>query len=154
MGMKLVLAPDKYTCVAAAVAMATRISLDEILDALYTKLEFPFQPPYDMTPKVPTTDEIGEWLYTKYRIGIMPFNRNPVCSPAPGIQSVPVWLDGDEAWFRHLRLGWGLLEGRTRDRGHMCAWDRNQVFDPRGYQYDWESRAAYGFDAHTFWLVC
>jgi len=151
--MKLIVSPDNFSCVAASLAMVTNISLDIVLEELFTDLPCPFPPPWDEIPKVPTTDEIAFWLWTEHFHGIMPFNRNPTCSINSECPPIKVWSDEETMWQRQLTFGWGLLEGATVNGGHLCAWDGSLVFDPRGYIYKWRDRLEYSFDAHRFWLL-
>lgn len=164
--MKMVVSPDGFSCTAASLAMVTNRWLDEIIEDLYMDLDFPFDPPFDGYPKVPSMDEICDWMWKQCLQGLVPFNRNPTVSIAPGCNQVPVWYNGDRQWLDQLAYGWGLLEGFVIKKntdpngflpeiriGHLCAWDGKYVMDPRGYKYKWADREEHGFDAERFWLL-
>jgi hypothetical protein len=140
-------------CSAASISMLTGRPLDYILADLFGDLEYPFPEPWQGMAKVPSMDEICQWMWDMRGEGLMPFNRDPVCSPHPKCPMVPVWRDGEAQWLRHLGYGPGLLEGVSANGGHMCAWDGEQVFDPRGSVYPWADRLTCGFEAERFWLL-
>ena len=149
--MKLVLGTGQHDCAAASLAMVTGLDIQDVKSQLFDDLVYPFDPPWDKHPKVPTMDEICEWAWVEQGIALVPFNYNPGCSCGPGCNEVPVWGDADRAFRRQLALGRGLLEGTTSNGGHMCAWDGEQILDPRGYKYQLGSEI--NFKPIRFWLA-
>lgn len=114
---------------------------------------YPFPQPWARLPKVASMEEICDWAYQTLRVGLIPFPRNPGCSPAGECPMQPVYKDGEEVFLNQLSYGAGLLEGVVEhDRGHMCAWDGEKVHDPRGYIYSFENADGFNFTATRFWL--
>lgn len=133
--------------------MLTDLHFDTVMEDLMPKMEYPFEPPWETYPKVPSMDTICDWLWQRFGRSLTPFNKNPHCTPNMACKAVPVWYNGEEKWLSQLQYGKGLLEGVYNGFiGHMCAWDSERVFDPRGFVYTWENRAEYKFDAERFWL--
>jgi len=141
-------------CVAASLAMAFDKPLDEVIVELgFDRLEYPFEPPFELRPKVPSMDIIVDWAYTAMGVAMVPFERNPVCSPHENCKPVPVWSSGENMFRQQLNYGPGVIECLTlRGLGHMVAWDGLSVFDPRGYYYKFEDMGAYDLEATRFWL--
>jgi hypothetical protein len=143
-------------CMAASVAMVFDKRLESVNTfSLFNPYcySFPFPVPWHQSPKVASMDEICDWAYSIFGAGLVPFPRNPGCSPTEKCSMVPVWPDGEGKFLEHLSYGPGLLEGHVEHmRGHMCAWDGKKVYDPRGYTYSFENADGYNFTATRFWL--
>lgn len=149
--MRLIFGAEKG-CVIASVAMLTDLTYGEVKEELMPHADYPFSSPWDSYPKVPSTDEVCDWLWKKFGRSLTPFNRDPGCSPDRECPPVPVWENGEKKWREQLKYGSGLLEGTSSRMGHMCAWDGVKVFDPKGYIYAWEDSSEYKFNATRFWL--
>jgi hypothetical protein len=118
-----------------------------------TCYQYPFPQPWSRLPKVASMEEICDWVYFVLGIGLVPFPRNPGCSPAEMCPMQPVYKDGEAKFLDQLSYGAGLLEGVVEhDRGHMCAWDGEKVYDPRGPLYSFENAGDFDFAATRFWL--
>jgi len=156
--MEMILTEAPLTCVHASLAMLTGLSLDSL--AISLPVYFPFPPPYEKVPAGQDMANVCEWAWEVARIGLMPFDRCPAVAIGPGKPAVPIWEDGEKKWRHQLGYGPGLLEGSTErlsdgvllNTGHMCAWDGERIFDPRGYRYAWKDRKDHKFDAERFWL--
>jgi len=151
--MRLVVADERKTCIAAALAMVLELPYDQVLAELYSKLTYPFPEPWQQMPKVPDMNVVVDWAYSKHHAALVPFERNPVCTPHLDCKPVPVWYNGDSKFRDQLRRGIGLIECvRRNGLGHMVAWDGKDVFDPEGYRYPYERLSDYGLEAKRFWL--
>jgi hypothetical protein len=144
-------------CVAASVAMLFDLTLEEVKSYhLFSEayLTYPFTYPWHKVPKVPSMEEVCEWAYTNFQVGLVPFPYDPGCQLHACGETVPVYPNSQEALDRQMKLGSGMLEGRATDtsRGHMCAWDGGKILDPKGYVYLPEARAYNRFQIHQFWL--
>ena len=149
--MILINAPE-YGCTVASLAMALELPMDTVWRELFTNLEYPFETPWERYPKVPSSNEICDWAWTKHGVGLVLFERNPICSPHKDCKPVPVWYNGESKFQTHLIYGAGLLEGLVDGVGHMTAWSGALVFDPRGYIYPFNGASAFRFDIRRFWL--
>jgi len=118
-------------------------------------LTYPFPAPWDKYPAAPSMDKICDWCWTKKQVALVPFNYAPLCTPHVDCPPQPVWSGDQMAMFeRQLAYGPGLLEGSIAGAvGHMCAWDGQTIFDPRGYTYS-RNVALNKFDflVDGFWL--
>ena len=151
--MILVTSDEPLTCVAASLAMVLDVPYWTIRYDLFKDLEFPFEPPYDKYPKVPSMAVIVDYAYREHNNLLIPFERNPVCAPHENCKPVPVWEDGESKFKSQLFYGSGLIECIRQDGiGHMVAWDRHNIFDPQGYIYSYELMSAYHLEAQRFWL--
>jgi len=150
--MKLDLLNGPNRCVAASLAMITNLSIETIVEELFTDLRKPFEPPFQEFEKVPSMVEVCEWMHKNQLGSLMPFPKAPTCSVAITCTPVPVYENAEAAWLDHIEFGSGLLEGETGRLGHMCAWDGYRVFDPRGYRYEIWDAPQFDFSPHTFWL--
>jgi hypothetical protein len=150
-------------CVAASLAMLFGCDIEAIKHELFSNLMHPFPAPWDCLPKVPDMNVICDWAWGHRRTALVPFEYDPYCSPDVNCPTVPVWPispnkpgSAEFAFSRALGYGSGLLEGVVVDgeRGHMCAWDGNVVYDPRGYIYS-RNIALDKFDyrIRRFWLA-
>jgi hypothetical protein len=143
-------------CVAASLAMAFDINAGEIKSTLFTGLPKPFPAPWNELPKVPDMNVICNWAWGTKKIALVPFEYNPKCTPHKDCPPVPVWEDPDGAFAQALSYGEGLLEGVKikAERGHMCAWDGQAIYDPRGCIYSRNVAEAYfDFRIRRFWLL-
>jgi hypothetical protein len=143
-------------CVAASIAMVFDMPL-EVVEYHYLFnpccRSFPFPSPWHRSPMVASMDEVCDWAHNNFKVGLVPFPRNPGCSPAEECPAVPVWPDGEGKFLVHLSYGIGLLEGHVEHmRGHMCAWDGEKVYDPRGHTYSFANASDFDFTATRFWL--
>jgi hypothetical protein len=133
--------------------MLLDVPIEEILNDLYGELRYPFPYPWEEYPLVPDMNVVVDYVLNKHHAALVPFERNPVCTPSADCPGVPVWEDGEAKFRDQLRYGPGLLECERRDGfGHMCAWDGLNVYDPEGYKYWFEALAPYGLEARRFWL--
>ena len=148
--MNLVTTNEPNMCVACSLAMLTGLPLKEVQRQLFLGLEYPFDPPFEKLPKVPSMDVVVDWLFQR-RVSATPFERNPYCSPHETCNSVPVWYNGDRKFQKQLNYGLGLLEGYTGDIGHMCYWN-GEIYDPRGAVYKYEQAEKYGFEIERVWI--
>lgn len=158
---------NKYDCVACSLAMVMEGPTREHIAAMLfsSRAATPFPEPWDKLPKVPDMNFVCDWAWHDYKVAFVPFERNPVCSPAPECPSVPVWpMEGtkdhtttpEQAFRRQLSYGTGLLEGTrpSRGLGHMCAWDGQAIYDPRGHVYLLEDALEhFDFVPLRFWLA-
>jgi len=164
--MQLVLGESQFDCMLSSIAMVTDIDKEYIRTTLCPELTYPFTGHWKKHPKVPSMDEVCDWIWTTTSQGLMPFNRDPGCTCAPGCNVVPVWKDGEAKFKEHLSLGWGLLEGvidpwvghghkasPPSASGHMVAWNSDEVFDPRGYKYPFDKCSEVNFEPVRFWLL-
>jgi hypothetical protein len=133
--------------------MALDLDLALVTSELFTDLEYPWEGEFAKFPKVPSMDIIVDWAWNIHHVGLIPFERNPVCQPHPSCKPLPVWYNGEEAFCRHLSYGEGVIECELSDgRGHMVAWDGKKVYDPEGYIYDFKYLSQYEMEAARFWL--
>lgn len=144
-------------CVAASIAMLLDLTLEEIKSNYLfggDYLTYPFPYPWEELPKVPSMVEVCEMLWGNLKIGLVPFPFNPYCKPHHDCGAVRVYLDSQEALHRQMRYGPGLLEGMvtTTAKGHMCAWDGENIFDPRGREYPLDRQKLNRFQINQFWL--
>jgi hypothetical protein len=143
-------------CVAASVAMVFETRLNYVdTFSLFNPYcySFPFPSPWHKLPKVASMDELCDWAYSMFKVGLVPFPRNPGCSPSEKCPDVAVWPDGEGKFLEHLSYGVGLLEGHVEHmRGHMCAWNGEKVYDPRGHTYSFANASDFDFTATRFWL--
>jgi hypothetical protein len=163
--MRLKTADNVNGCVAASLAMVLDMSTHMIERDLFLNLETPFSGEWSECPKVPDMNVIVHWAWDCHRIGFVPFEYNPQCSPHPACPEVPVWphnaaidMSADTAFDRALGFGPGLLEGDIKypgehTVGHMCAWDGNVIYDPKGYVYSRNVSEKFGFVPLRFWLM-
>lgn len=160
--MKLVRSDKPYGCMAASLSMVLDINIGCIEANLFSCLEYPFPGKWAHFPKVPDMNVICDWAWQIQRVGFVPFEKNPMCYPHIDCPAVPVWPfklcggSAKEAWNRALSFGTGLLEGLrpSRDLAHMCAWDGNVVYDPRGYAYSINvAEDKFDFEPVRFWLA-
>ena len=155
--MKLITSTDKYDCVAVSMAMLLGVSVAHVKSLVWPDpLEYPFPAPWDTLPKIPSMEVICEWMLFSHDIALVPFPHNPVCTPdVTRCPPVPVYdEDPDTVFNRQLELGPGLLEGvRARGSAHMCAWDGQAVFDPRGHIYSLNITHLHDFVPTRFWLA-
>lgn len=158
--MKIVTSPKPYSCVACSLSMLLDIDLHIIERELFTFLDAPFPEPWDHLPKVPDMNVICDWVWQTQKVALMPFQRNPMCSPHSDCPSVPSWPlrktqddSAEKAWGRALSYGDGLLEGvcPSKGLGHMCTWKGGIILDPRGFAYS-ENIAETKFDFTPEWL--
>lgn len=152
--MILITADENKTCVAASLAMVLELPYWGVMDDLFTKLDYPFDHPYDHLPKVPDMNVVVDWAFRKHHTAMVPFEKNPVCTPHFACNPVPVWYNGDSKFRDQLRYGRGVIECRllSDGLGHMVAWDGKVVMDPDGYVYSYEKMNEYGLEATRFWL--
>jgi hypothetical protein len=158
--MRLIKSNDN-NCVAASIAMVFNLICVDVQNGLL-RLQprvFPFKHPYAHLPKVASMEQVCEWAADR-RLTLMPFPRNPMCSPHPDCPAVPVWdaevgrPSADDMFDKAMRRGPGLLEGLVGEKGHMVAWDGNVVFDPRGYCYSLNvATDLFDFVPTRFWLA-
>jgi hypothetical protein len=152
-------------CVAAAMAMVIGCKMSVVTSRLFTNLDTPFHAPFHELPKVPDMTVICEYMLQR-GLAMVPFERNPQCSPHPDCPPVPVYpfreagqvggrfLDGPLAvWERQLTLGPGLIEGSVGEMGHMVAWSGDSVYDPRGFIYSLNVADKFDFVPKRFWLA-
>jgi hypothetical protein len=125
-----------------------------ILDDLFEHLEYPFESPWDDIPQVPSMDVIVDYMFNICHVAMVPFEKDPVCTPHLDCKPVPVWYNSTEAWLRHLAYGEGVIECVTpRGRGHMVAWNGKVVYDPQGYIYPIEEmETVHKLTPRRFWL--
>jgi hypothetical protein len=154
--MQLIIAP-KHECTYACLSMLLgsnmahfRISFNKLWDEKY-----PFDPPYDELPRVPSMDEICFYMAENTKGSLMPFNRETYCTPSYDQRGVRIWSD-KFFYYNVLPLGPGLIEGMVTGAdgviGHMVAWNGSVVYDPRGYCYSINVADKFGFQPKTFWL--
>lgn len=153
--MKLIRS-GKNQCVAASVGMLFEWKLEELADFplfdIHSHL-YPFPHPWADLPKVASMEQICEWAFLVARCGLVPFPKNPTCTPSADCPPQPVFKYGEQVFRTQLGFGAGLLEGLIKgSRGHMCAWDGLKVYDPRGYTYQIEEANDYSFTPTRFWL--
>lgn len=146
--MKLVKAEEKYGCVVASVAMLRGESYWDTRKML-PPWTYPFEGLYASCPKVPAMEELVD-IFFNWGYHLVPFFRDPYCSPEPHCNPVPVWPDGETKFQQQLLYGRGLLVGHCGKTGHMAAWDGHLVYDPRGMVYSLENQHC--FDVEVFWL--
>jgi hypothetical protein len=103
-------------------------------------------------PKVPSKPEIIDWIWRRNRIALVEFVRDPQMKPSVEAPAVSVYTDSEKVFRDQLKYGAGLLEGFTK-LGHMCAWDGERIFDPRGYVYSYEKADKYGFEVTSFLMA-
>jgi hypothetical protein len=146
-------------CVAASLAMLLLdVDIVFIKDQLFPPVpEYPFQAPWDDVPRVPSMEEIVDWMWTKWNVAMVPFPYNPQCSPHPNCPGVPVWPNDepDKIFAHQLSYGGGVIEGVVTEtgKGHMVAWDGKVIYDPRGYIYSPNVVDKFGFQPTRFWLA-
>ena len=141
-----------YTSVAMLLGHPDASVIKNVMTRDWTKSDFtPFPEPFDEVPRVPSVHEICETLVVFYNIGLVPFERCPMMTPHEYCPSVSVWRDPVARFRDHLWLGEGLIEGTKGQTGHMVAWDREKVFDPRGYTYEIEDAHKFDFEPTRFW---
>jgi hypothetical protein len=147
---------NKNQCVAASVGMLFEWELEELTRfPLFniTHHQCPFPHPWNHLPKVASMEEICEWAFSVMGCGLVPFPRNPTCTPSADCPPQPVFKDGEMAFRNQLSFGAGLLEGLVKGcRGHMCAWDGMRVWDSRNHIYQIEDANDYDFTPTRFWL--
>jgi len=147
---------NKNNCVYASVAMLLGVSLDKAYELLHNKDakigEKPFTGIYKDFEVVPDMAVICDSLWSKKRIGLTPFYFDPTCSPHPNCQPISTWKNPKASFKLQLGFGSGLLEGKTEKCGHMCAWDGQVIFDPRGHIYSYDLAEIMNFEINRFWL--
>lgn len=153
--MRLVKA-ENNGCVYASVAMLTNNHLNWAYDSLYTcgaKIgQKPFIGIYKDFEVVPDMAVICDVLWRKKRTGLVPFEFDPKCAPNANCPPISTWENPTKVFMQQLGYGPGLLEGKTKVCGHMCAWDGQVIYDPRGFIYSFNLAATMGFEPKRFWL--
>lgn len=143
-------------CVYASVAMVAGCSLEHIYIIFNDSDTYigckPFPEPFNKYEVVPDMSIICDKLWNMFRITLVPFEFNPVCSPHEKCPPINTWKNPEDKFLSQLYYGPGLLEGRVVD-GHMCAWDGNVIYDPRGYIYSYNLASKMNFVAYRFWLA-
>lgn len=141
-------------CLAASIAMLLSESVEYVERALYpSPREYPFPPPWDHLPLVPSMEIVVDWLVLNHNVGLVPFPYAPTCSPHKDCPAIRVWDgDADEIFERQLSYGQGLIEGMCHEVGHMTAWDGAVIFDPRGHKYSFNVAYRFNFKPTRFWL--
>lgn len=146
-------------CVYAAIGMLLNKSHEDvsnIIDMPMSQPErHPFPEPWKHLPFVPPMDVIVDRLIRREGIALVPFEKDPVCSPHPDCPPVDVWkvYKRTDAFDSQLKLGEGVIEGLVGETGHMVAWDRSVVYDPRGYCYSMNIADRFNFTPRRFWLA-
>jgi len=153
--MRLQLSTDK-ACVPASLGMVLDINQRVIKEDLMPNPPvYPFPAPWDKCPLVPSMDKVCDWCWDERKVALIPFVYDPQCTPHVNCPPQPVWQkDPMRVFERQLAYGPGLLEGTVEGVGHMCAWDGQTIFDPRGYTYS-RNVASSKFDylIARFWLA-
>jgi hypothetical protein len=141
----------KYGCVYATLAM--------LLDKEPKQIEKEFNPNgmkffnsvWPKLPIVPSKPEIVDWLWHQ-GYAVVDFVRDPKMKPHVEAPAVSVHENSEEVFKQQLSYGVGFLEGFTK-LGHMCAWDGERIYDPRGYVYSYENAYKYCFEPESFSMV-
>ena len=155
---------NQNDCVAASLAMLLGVSMDYIKGRLFVALTRPFPNPWAEFPKVPDMNVICDWLWEKHKVALTPFEYDPQCSPHKDCPPVSVYpqtcgslhVDADWAFDKQTAYGPGLFEGSIvgKEIGHMCAWDGQTIFDPRGYCYSRNvAQTKFNYQITRFWLA-
>ncbi len=150
-------------CVAASLSMLLGCSIDSIKNQLFTNLPKPFPGQWAPFPKVPDMNIICDWVWGVYQIALVPFEYNPQSTPHRHCPPESVYppttifqsVTADYAFNNQMSHGPGLIEGQTKGEvGHMCAWDGNVIYDPRGYCYSRNiATEKFGYRVTRFWLA-
>lgn len=115
--------------------------------------EQPFPRPYEDFKVVPDKAVIFDLLWDRQRVALVSFECDPKCSPHENCPPISSWKKPREKFLCQLGYGSGLLVGRTEACGHMCAWNGQAVYDPRGFIYSFNLAVTMGFYPDEFWLA-
>jgi len=164
--MKLIVS-NNNNCVAASLAMLIDVDINHIQDKLFTDLTKPFPGQWSAFPKVPDMNVICGWLWWDYKVALVPFEYDPQCAPHKDCPPTSVYPTttrcpypiadvADVAFNEQVAYGPGLIEGTIigREVGHMCAWDGQVIYDPRGYCYSRNvAQGRFHYQITRFWLA-
>jgi len=155
---------DKDSCVWASLAMVLNERLDTVVHNFSDWDDrYPFAGEWSEVPRVPSVHEICDIAYRDFNTAFVPFEYDPEVFPHENCPPIKVWTRTRKQPTRtprgvfesQLSLGPGLIEGINTNsgRGHMVAWDRSVVYDPRGYCYSINVTDKFDFQPRRFWLA-
>ena len=121
----------KYPCIAVAFAIACEIPLDDFLQRLKNRGGL-IKGTYHTQQCTDVAWDLG--------YATMWIESNSLLVPTEDFQGTPakiLYPEGNMIRFMtYLRTLKGILGGMRPKMGHAVAWDGTQIYDPRGYIYD------------------
>jgi len=146
--------PEPWMCMPVAFAMALGIPVDYLLTQIgHTggQILFPNLP----EPACRRGFHIQEFIHVALERGlaVTPVELYPVLSSSDKRQTHTI-LYGDNNWRRFadtVATSRGVIDGTGFHFGHMVAYDRGRIFDPKGSIYAYSRLACEG---HRFFTRC
>lgn len=150
--MRLQQRPEPWMCMPLAFAMALDIPVSEVLAEIGHdggRILFPNLP----EPACRQGFHVQEFIHVAVRRGlaVTPVELFPVLASADSRQTHTI-LYPDSNWKRFndtIAGSRGVIDGTGARFGHMVAYERGRIYDPRGHEFDYTRLACEGRQFYT-----